>query len=268
MSFFLGSKNKISLWQVNRWRGFKEKKESNSQRSLPVKVFSDALNALELAKLLVNCLKSIENQVKELFTFHEEAKESQIKVTESLEFMSAKFDDLEKEIKEKDEKINQLEKAIKNLVRKQKSLSSDIDNLGQYSQQNCLVLHGVNESNNKNTNKILRKTFSEEVGVEIKEDGLDRSHRLGKPKRKDNEPWPIIVRFACYAVRIEIFMNKRKLKGKWLLITESLTSSLMQLLGEAQKKYGVRNVWTCHDGCVMVKENNKVFKAKLWKQQS
>ena len=102
--------------------------------------------------------------------------------------MSAKFDDLEKEIKEKDEKINQLEKAIKNLVRKQKSLSSDIDNLGQYSQQNCLVLHGVNESNNKNINKILRKTFSEEVGVEIKEDGLDRSHRLGKPKRKDNEP--------------------------------------------------------------------------------
>ena len=48
--------------------------------------------------------------MKELFTFHEEAKESQIKVTEALEFMSAKFDDLEKEIKKKDERINQLEK--------------------------------------------------------------------------------------------------------------------------------------------------------------
>ena len=29
-----------------------------------------------------------------------------LKVTESLDFMSAKFDDLEKEIKKKDEKIN------------------------------------------------------------------------------------------------------------------------------------------------------------------
>ena len=48
--------------------------------------------------------------MKELFTFHEEAKESQIKVTEAFEFMSAKFDDLEKEIKKKDERINQLEK--------------------------------------------------------------------------------------------------------------------------------------------------------------
>ena len=35
--------------------------------------------------------------------------------------MSAKFDDLEKEIKKKDEKINQLEKTIENLVEKQKA---------------------------------------------------------------------------------------------------------------------------------------------------
>ena len=53
-------------------------------------------------------------------------------------------------------------------------------------------------------------------------------------------------------------MNKRKLKGKRLLITESLTSSRMQLLGDAQRKYGVRNVWTS-DGRVMVKENDKIF---------
>ena len=62
------------------------------------------------------------------FTFHEEAKKSQVRVTESLEFMSAKF-----EIKRKDEKINQLEKAIENLAEKQKSLSSEIDDLEQYS---------------------------------------------------------------------------------------------------------------------------------------
>ena len=97
--------------------------------------------------------------------------------------MSAKFDSLEKEINKKDEKINQkkpLENTTENLVEKQKSLLSDIDNLEQYSQQNCLVLHGVNKSNNENTNEILIKTFSEELGVKIKEDNLDRSHRLGK----------------------------------------------------------------------------------------
>ena len=46
------------------------------------------------------------------------------------------------------------------------------------------------------------------------------------------------VNFAHYAVIREIFMNKRKLKGKRLSITESLTSSQMQLLGEAKKNMG------------------------------
>ena len=98
----------------------------------------------------------------------------------------------------------------------------------------------------------------EELVVEIKEDDLDRSHRLGKPKRKDNKPRPVIVKFARYAVRKEIFMNKRKLKGKRLLMNGSLTSSRIRLLGEAQKKYGVGNVWTS-DGRVMVREKQQSF---------
>ena len=65
--------------------------------------------------------------------------------------MSAKVDD-EKEIKEKDKKINQLEKTIENLVEKKKSVSSEIDYLEQYSRRNCLVLHGASESKDKNTN--------------------------------------------------------------------------------------------------------------------
>ena len=69
--------------------------------------------------------------------------------------------------------------------RKHKIVSSDIGDLEQYSRRNFLVLHGVNESNDEKTDKILIKTFSEEVGVDVKEDDPGRSHRLGKPKRKD-----------------------------------------------------------------------------------
>ena len=61
--------------------------------------------------------------------------------------MSAKFEDLEKEIKKKNEKVNQLEKIIESLVKQQKSLSFEIDDLEQYSRRNCLILHGVDESN-------------------------------------------------------------------------------------------------------------------------
>ena len=165
---------------------------------------------------------------------------------------------LKRKSRKKMKRLISWKKTIENLTEKQKSLSSEIDELEQYSRRNCLTLHGVNESNDENTNEIKIKTFSEELGVKIKEDDIDTSHRLGKPKRKDSKPRPIIVKFARYAVRREIFINKRNLKGKRLLITESLTSSRMQLLGDAQTKYGIRNVWTS-DGRVMVKENDKIF---------
>ena len=82
MSFFLGSK-KRDLSDKSR-DGEDSKKLKRSLSSLPDEVLSDGLNSPELAKLLVNCLRSIENQIKELSTFHEEAKESQIKLTQSL----------------------------------------------------------------------------------------------------------------------------------------------------------------------------------------
>ena len=129
---------------------------------------------------------------------------------------------------------------------------SDIDYLDSYSRQNCIVLYGVNESNNENTEEILIKTFFEELDAAIKEQGLGRSHRLGKPK-KDNKPRPIIIKFARCGIRKEIFMNKRKLKGKMLLISDSLTFSSMQLIDET-KKNGIKNVWTSDD-CTMITEN-------------
>ena len=84
MSFFLGSKKGDLSDKSRDGEDLKKVKESDSLGSLPDKVFLDGLNSPELAKLLVHCIKSIENQVKDLFTFQEEAKESQIKVTESL----------------------------------------------------------------------------------------------------------------------------------------------------------------------------------------
>ena len=81
MSFFLESKKRDLSDKSRDGEDSKKVKESDSLSSLPDEVFSDGLNSWELAKLLVNCLKSIKNQVKQLFTFHKEAKESQINVS-------------------------------------------------------------------------------------------------------------------------------------------------------------------------------------------
>ena len=258
MVFFLGNRNRDLSDKSRDDEDSKTRSEqSNSLRSLSDEAFADGLNTPELAKLLVCSLRNIEAQVKDLFKVNKETEVSQIKVTESLDALSKKIDELETEIKNKDEKIQLLENRVEILEEEKESQGKEIDDLEQYSRRNCLLLHGVVETNAECTDDIIIKTCAEELGIDVKQEDLDRSHRLGKVKRNDNKPRPIIVKFARYAVRNKVFSNKKKLKGKKLLITESLTVYRMKLLDEARQKYGVRNVWT-YDGRVMYKENNKI----------
>ena len=259
MSFFLGNKKRdLSDKSRDGEDSKKRREQSDSLSSLSDEVFADGLNSPELAKLLVCSLRNIEAQVKDLFKVNEETKISQIKVTESLDALSKKIDELETEIKNKDEKIQLLENRVEILKEEKESQGKEIDDLEQYSRRNCLLLHGVVETNTECTDDIIIITCAEELGIDVKQEDLDRSHRLGKVKRNDNKPRPIIVKFARYAVRNKVFSNKKKLKGKKLLMTESLTVYRMKLLDEARQKYGVRNVWT-YDGRVMYQENNKIY---------
>ena len=74
MIFFLRNKKRDLSDKSRDREDSKKVKESDSLSSIPDEGFSGGLNSPELAKLLVNCLKIIENQVKELFNFCEEAK--------------------------------------------------------------------------------------------------------------------------------------------------------------------------------------------------
>ena len=241
-------------------------RENDSLSSLSDDVFSDGLNSPVLAKMFFNCLRNIESQVKDLTSFQEETVKSHIiKVTESLTSMSDRFDKFEEALKEKEDKIKELEDRINSLEEKNEDLITKnhdfcikIDDLEQYSRRNCLLLHGVKEDDEENTDEIVLRTVAEEIGIEINEQDIDRTHRLGKPNRKDGKPRPIIVKFTRYAVRNKVYTYKRNLKGKRLLITESLTAYRMKLLIEAQEKFGVKNVWTS-DGRILYKNNNRVL---------
>ena len=94
MSFFLGKKKKdLSLSDESRngEDANKIKENAKSTGSLSNEIFSDNLNIPECPKILVNCLRDIEKQVRELFIVSEETKNAQIKVTKSLEFFSNKL---------------------------------------------------------------------------------------------------------------------------------------------------------------------------------
>ena len=107
MSFYLGNKKRHLTDKSGNGEDAKKVKENaETTGSLSDEAFGDGLNSPDYAKILMNCLRNIINQVKELFILNEDTKNAQIKVTESLEFFSNKFDELERENKKSKRKNN------------------------------------------------------------------------------------------------------------------------------------------------------------------
>ena len=69
--------------------------------------------------------------------------------------------------------------------KKKKSLTSDIEELEQYSRRNCLLLHRVQESKNENTDDTVLRTMSEELDIEINGNDLDRTHGIAVAETRE-----------------------------------------------------------------------------------
>ena len=54
--------------------------------------------------------------------------------------------------------------------------------------------------------------MNEKLDVDIRENEIDRSHRIGR-KKDGQRPRPITVKLTRYNTRRKVFVSKRKLKG-------------------------------------------------------
>ena len=90
-----------------------------------------------------------------------------------------------------------------------------IDKYGfkEVPRKNWLLIHGLPESKNENTDELVIVTIKEKMWKEIEKDEIDRSHRLGAPKN-NGKSRPIIKKFVRYNTRCRIFKNKKKWRGK------------------------------------------------------
>ena len=178
-------------------------------------------------------------------------------LTQSVKLMSDKFDEFEKDRKEKEKIINNLKQEVSILQNRVETLEKESDDHEQYSRRNCLLVHGIEEESNEDTDEVVVNMLKEKLNMEVSKKDLDRSHRIGKsnPRKKR----PIIVKFVRYNDRQKAYSNKKRLKNSGISITESLTAFRMEQLKLAREKYDFRNVWT-QDGKILFKdsENNGI----------
>ena len=137
-----------------------------------------------------------------------------------------------------------------------------IDDHEQRNRNACLLIHGVEESGEENTDDVALNILNNELGFQFEQNHIQRSHRLGVKKQARNtrsnktNPRPIIIKFSNYRDRRAVFVSKKKLKGQPISISENLTKTRYVLLKAATLKLGRGNVWS-NDGRIMTKMNDR-----------
>ena len=110
------------------------------------------------------------------------------------------------------------------------------------------------DTNDENTDSLVLKT-NEKLDVDITENEIDRSHRIGR-KKNGQKPRPIIVKLRRYNTRKKVFASKRNLKRIGVSITESLTAKRMEQLKMGREEHSFINVWTT-DGRILFRRPNE-----------
>ena len=263
--FFVKSKKRDLSDDSKTTEEPKKVKESGSASlSDECDVFNDGVESEDCRVILYNCLKNLEKDIKEIYLLASDNRNRQIKgekqlsdLAESVSFISSKFDEYEKDRKEKEETINKLKEEVSTLSERLDKAEERIDNHEQYSRRNCLLLHGIEETNNEDTDKLVLDVINKDLNIDMNVSAIERTHRIGNPKEKKKKSRPIIVKFVRYYDRKSVFVNKKRLKGKGVSVTESLTKFRMGKLKDAKEIHGFSNVWTI-DGKIMFKgENDK-----------
>ena len=77
-------------------------------------------------------------------------------------------------------------------------LEESIDQKGEHSRQNYLLIHGVEENSNEDRDKLVLIIINNELEIALEEVAIHRTHRTGDPKKKRKKSGRITAKFVRY----------------------------------------------------------------------
>lgn len=152
-----------------------------------------------------NELNAIKTELKKL-----EKLEKLDQLTESIMFMSAKFDEMFKEVAENKKKLNEIERENKKLKSELKSLKSSIKTLNDYRIRNDCIISGLKVANNLSALDAV-ENLSKNAGVSFQKSAVEDAYFL-KNKNQNNDRKTVVVKFSSKAHKAEFMSSKAKLK--------------------------------------------------------
>ena len=149
-------------------------------------------------------------------------------MNETIKFIIEKLEEIEVNRREKERDIAELKSTINGLDARVDKVETVLDHKEQYSSRNRLLIHDFDKKNLENTDDVVINILKKEMNEEVTHQDIDNTHCLVNQKPDKNKPQRIIIKFSRYNVRAKIFKNKRKLKGKQMSVTKSLTKGRIE----------------------------------------
>ena len=78
-------------------------------------------------------------------------------MNDAIKFINEKFEEFEADRREKEREIAELKSTINSLNVRLDKADRALDCQGQYSKRNCLLIHGIDEENQENTDEVVIK---------------------------------------------------------------------------------------------------------------
>lgn len=204
-------------------------------------------------------LNTIKKELKKL-----EKLEMLDQLTESISFMSAKFDEVFKDVAENKKKISEIEKENKKLKTEIQTLKSSVKILNDNRVKNDCIISGLEAVDGTNAVDAVVK-LSKDVGIDLEPNAVEDAYFL-KNKRQSNKGKTLVVKFSSKVHKDKLMSSKSKLKEKEstsdVFVRDYHSKETMNLFHHAKslKTIGYQHVYA---------RNGKVFcrKSDISKQQ-
>ena len=104
-----------------------------------------------------------------------------MELNKSVSFISQRFDEYKRDLREKDAIISVLQNNVNVMSESIDSLYTPIDRQEQHSRRNCLLIHNIPVEKDEITEELVIDTVAENMGETITLEDLDCTHRIGTP---------------------------------------------------------------------------------------
>ena len=148
-------------------------------------------------------------------------------VSKALEKQGEKIAALEEDLSTARVQLSTMEEKLTVTQDKLSAIELQMEQLEAENRKTSLIISGVPELPEEDTGS-LALDVARAAGVTLSAGDLDRSHRLGKKRGTIDKPRTIVVKFAAYSKRQELFGARKELSGHRVRDHPVLTSQVLE----------------------------------------